>query len=386
MDDVIVIGAGPVGNYLALKLAELGHQITVLEQQTEIAQTVCCTGILGKDCLEAFPLPNELILRPASSASLYSPSGRTLRIEKETPQAYVIDRQAFQRWLAEQAQQKGVRYFTSCPVRDIHVDEHGVKVELSTSSLESRTVVIASGFGSGLVRRLGLGDLTDFAIGAQAEVASQINEVELYVGRQVAPGFFAWLVPTNPGRALAGLFCRRQANLYLRNLMDSLYQQGKITSPEATPSYKRVPLGPLPRTYRPRLLVVGEAAGQVKPTTGGGIYYGLICAEIAAGVLHQALSSGDFSAGQFSRYQKEWKQRLGREIQIGRFARQLFERLGDRQIDHIIGLVQADGLHQALLSSPDFSFDWHGEFILRTLKYKALHSVLRIGRIPFSRG
>jgi len=386
MDDVIIIGAGPVGNYLALKLAELGHQITVLEQQAEVAQTVCCTGILGKNCLEAFPLPNDLILREAFSASLYSPSGKILRLEKDTPQAYVIKRQAFQRWLAEQAHQRGVRYFTGCPVRNIHIDKDKVKVELSTGSLESHTAVVASGQGSGLVRRLGLGDFTDFAIGAQAEVVSQINEVELYVGREVAPGFFAWLVPTSPGRALAGFFCRRQANLYLRNLMDSLYQQGKIASPEATPSYKRVPLVPLPRTYRPRLLVVGEAAGQVKPTTCGGIYYGLICAEIAASVLHQALSSGDFSTRQFSRYQKEWKQRIGREIKIGRFARQLFERLGDRQMDNIFGMVQANGIHQALLNSPDLSFDWHGELILRALKYKALHGVLRLGRIPFSRG
>jgi geranylgeranyl reductase family protein len=386
MDDVIVIGAGPVGNHLAVKLAELGYQITVLEQQVEVAQTVCCTGILGKDCLEAFPLPHEFIMREAFSASFYSPFGRTLRIEKETPQAYVIERQAFQRWLAEQAQQRGVRYFTGCPVRNIQIDKDYVKVELNIGSLESRTVVVASGLGSGLVRRLGLGDLTDFAIGAQAEVASQVNEVELYVGREIAPGFFAWLVPTSPSRALAGLFCRRQANLYLRNLLDRLYQQGKIASPEATPSYKRVPLEPLPHTYLPRLLVVGEAAGQVKPTTGGGIYYGLVCAEIAAGVLNQALSSGDFSARQFSRYQKEWKQRLGREIRIGRFARGLFERLGDRQIDHIFGLVQSDGIHQALLNSPDFSFDWHGEFILRALKYKALHSVLRLGKIPFPKG
>jgi flavin-dependent dehydrogenase len=110
----------------------------------------------------------------------------------------------------------------------------------------------------------------------------------------------------------------------------------------------------------------------VKPITGGGIYYGLICAEIAACVLHQAFATGDFSAGQFSNYQKKWKRRLGREIQIGRFVRGLFEHLADPQIDHIFGLVQEGGIHQALLNSTDFSFDWHGEFILRALKYKAL--------------
>jgi flavin-dependent dehydrogenase len=131
------------------------------------------------------------------------------------------------------------------------------------------------------------------------------------------------------------------------------------------------------------MLLVGEAAGQVKPTTGGGIYYGLVCADIATDVLHQAFSSGDFSARHLSHYQKEWKRRLGREIRIGRFARGLYQRLDDRQIDHIFSLAQADGIHQALLNSPDFSFDWHGEFILKALKYKALHRMLQLGRIPF---
>jgi len=383
MDDVIVVGAGPVGNYLALKLAKLGHQVTVLEQQNEVAQKVCCTGILGKECLDAFPLPGEFILHEASSANLYSPSGKILRLEKETPQAYVIERKAYQRWLAVQAQQQSARYLTGHPVKNIYVDKDKVKVETNTISLESHTVAVASGIGSGLVQRLGLNYLTDFTLGAQAEVASQINEVELYSGREIAPGFFAWLVPTSPGRAIAGLFCPRQANLYLANLLDRLYQQGKIASPQATPSYKRVPLGPQSRTYRPRMLLVGEAAGQVKPTTGGGIYYGLVCADIAADVLHQSLSTGDFSVRQFSRYQKEWKRKLGREIQIGRFARGLYQRLGDRQIDHIFSLAQADGIHRALLDSPDFSFDRHGDFILKALKYKTLHRFLRLGKIHF---
>ena len=308
------------------------------------------------------------------------PSGKIIRFEKQTPQAYIIDRRSYQRWLAEQAQQSGVRYITNCPVINIHIDKDKAKVETSTGVLESHVVVVASGIGSGLVRRLGLDDPSDFTIGAQAEVASQINEVELYSGREIAPGFFAWLVPTSPGRALAGLFCRQQANLYLKNLLDWLYQQGKIASAEATPSYKRVPLGPISRTYGTRMLLVGEAAGQVKPTTGGGIYYGLICADIATDVLHQAFSNSDFSARHFSHYQKEWKGRLGREIRIGHFAQGLYQRLGDRQIDHIFNLAQSDGIHQALLNSPDFSFDWHGEFILKALKYKTLHGVLQIGQ------
>ena len=82
-------------------------------------------------------------------------------------------------------------------------------------------------------------------------------------------------------------------------------------------------------------MVVGDAAGQVKPTSGGGIYYGLLCADIAADTLHRALQEGDFSAGMLSRYERKWKKRLGRELKIGYWARRMFERLSDGQIDRI---------------------------------------------------
>jgi geranylgeranyl reductase family protein len=361
----------------------MGYQITVLEQQNEVAQKICCTGIIGKECLQKFPLPQELIIRGAFSANIYSPAGKILHVEKETPQAYIIDRKAYQCWLAEQAQQKGVRYLLSCKVKNIYIDKDKVEVDTGADILESRTLVVASGIGSGLVQRLGLEHNTDFAIGAQAEVVSETDEVEIYSGKDVAPGFFAWLVPTRPGYALAGLFSRKHANIHLKHLLDILYQQGKIASSVANPSYKRVPLSPLSRSYHRRMLIVGEAAGQVKPTTGGGIYYGLTCADIAADVLDEIFSTGNFSARKFSRYHKEWNQQLGREIRIGRFALGLFQHLSDRQIDHIFSLAQTDGIHKALLDSPDFSFDRHGDLIIKALKYKALYGFLGLTRIPF---
>ncbi|MFQ5987951.1 MAG: hypothetical protein ACE5H6_03780, partial [Dehalococcoidia bacterium] len=191
---------------------------------------------------------------------------------------------------------------------------------------------------------------------------------EVYFDQGVAPGFFAWFVPTTEGRALVGLFSRRKLDTNLRNLLESLFRQGKIGTPEVGISYGGIPLRPLPKTYLGRVIVVGDAAGQVKPTTGGGIHYGLLCAEVAVDTLHRALASDRFSERLFSRYQKEWKQRIGRELTIGYFARRLYERLTNHQIDKIFDIIESRGIHQSLLQSPDLSFDWHGDIIVEGLK------------------
>jgi flavin-dependent dehydrogenase len=126
------------------------------------------------------------------------------------------------------------------------------------------------------------------------------------------------------------------------------------------------------------MVLVGDAAGQVKPTTGGGIYYGLLCAEVAADVLHQAISVNDFSAQVLSEYDRRWRRLLSRELQIGRWARWLFERLNDRQIDRLFDMVQRQGFSEALLNSADFSFDWHSRLILRGLRHLGPRAALPV--------
>jgi len=110
---------------------------------------------------------------------------------------------------------------------------------------------------------------------------------------------------------------------------------------------------------------VGDAAGQVKPTTGGGIYYGLLCADIAVDVLDRAMAGNDFSARTLSEYEKRWKRLLARELRIGRWARRTFERLSDRRMERLFRMVQDSRATESLLNAPDFSFDWHSRLILR---------------------
>ncbi len=391
MYDVIVIGGGPTGSYTARYLADKGHRILVLERQPESGSKACCTGIIGQECVDTFSIDENVILRRVNSASLFSPSGNLLHVQRPEPQACILDRVAFDRFMAEQAHKAGADYRFGSRVTDVVFESDGALVTVSSgggdeSHLQTKSVVIAAGFNPGLISRLGLGSFRDFTIGVQAEVAAPaLDEVEVYFG-DMAPGFFAWLVPTASSMARAGLMSRERPGLYLKNWLAQLVAQGKIASDDVKTSYGGIPLRPLARTSGDRLLVVGDAAGQVKPISGGGIYYGLLGAELAVDTLHKALEDGDLSAGRLSRYERAWRKKLGRELRICYWARRLFERLSNRQIDRVFEIVKNRDIDKALLEAEDLSFDWHSKTILRLLKYQVVAKTLNIIKLPFSAG
>jgi len=390
MYDITVIGGGPVGSYTAGRLAGEGHRVLVLERRGGAGGKASCAGIVGQECIQAFVIPEAIILRRFNSATLFSPSGRPLHIARPEPQAAILDRDAFDTMLAERAQAAGAEYRFECRALNVATERdravttviHRGKVE----AVPSRAVVVAGGFNPGLLERLGFGTYRDFTIGAQAEVtAPGLKGVEVYFGA-MAPGFFAWLAPTAPPLARAGLLARQRPGHYLRKWLASLASSGKIASAEVKISYGGIPLRPLLRTSGERLIVVGDAAGQVKPTSGGGIYYGRLAAESAAATLTRALAEGDLSAKRLAGYERAWRKRLGREIRIGYWARRFYERLDDRQVDRLFDVVRAGGIDTALLRAPDLSFDWHSKTILRLLRYQAVAGILNIVKLPFSAG
>jgi flavin-dependent dehydrogenase len=144
---------------------------------------------------------------------------------------------------------------------------------------------------------------------------------------------------------------------------------------------KTIPVGTLTRSYRDRVLVIGDAAGQVKPTTGGGIYFGHLSARIAAKVLDEALCSDNLTAAQLSRYQKQWKAKIGKELSLGHRARQAYIKLRDSQIEGIFSMLDSSGTAESLLKSGDFSFDWHSGLILASLKRSSAYPLLKIKQL-----
>ena len=386
--DVVVIGGGPVGSQVAFRLAGMGYGVVVAERKERLEEPVCCTGIISRECVRAFDIDEAVIYRWTNSARLFSPSGKLLRVYRQEPQAAIVNRPALNLVLATRARDRGAEYITGCRVSGIEFGQNDVKVEVvhqgERVNLEARSVVITGGFNPGLVAEAGLGRFADSVMGAQAEVGTTgVDEVEVYCGGEVAHSFFAWLVPTSPDRALVGLLSRRTPGHYLEKLITSLVAEGKITPADVDLSYGGVPLKPLSRTYGNRMLVVGTAAGQVKPTTGGGIYFGLLAADIAANTLEQALKADTLSARYLAGYQRTWKRKLGRELRRGYRARKIYEMLNDRQIDKIFDLIISSGITEELAQAEDLSFDWHGQVISRALTHGVFLKAVRAIKIPF---
>jgi digeranylgeranylglycerophospholipid reductase len=387
MYDVIITGGGPVGSLVARRLAIEGHKVLVLEKKRQPGTKTACTGIIGQECAGTFNIDERAIIRRVNSASLFSPSGKRLYVRREEPQACILDRTAFDIAMAERAQEAGAEYRFESRVQDIAIENARASIKADCRGkkqvVTARVAVIASGFNPGLLGRLGLGKFRDHTLGVQAEVeAPACEEVEVYFG-DMAPGFFAWLVPTQSPLARAGLLSRENPDLYLKKWLADLKRKGRITTDEVKVSYGGIPLRPLSRTSGERIVVVGEAAGQVKPISGGGIYYGLLGAEIAAEVLHRALEDDDLSTKRLARYDRGWHKKLGREIRTGYWFRKVFERLSDRQIDRIFEMVKARGIDETLLKAEDVTFDWHGRTIIKLLKYQMIAKTFGQIRLPF---
>jgi digeranylgeranylglycerophospholipid reductase len=384
--DVIIVGAGPAGSDAAHGLAASGYRVAVLEPKGAPGQEVCCTGIVSPECFDSFGLGPEVILARASSAVVYSPSRRSLRLRSERVQALVVDRDRFDKALAARAQRRGVEYRCDYRVTGISIEKDRADVAVGSNGsgeiLKARAVILASGRGSGLLRRLGFGENKGTVTGAQLEVATDgISEIEVYVDRDISPGFFSWIVPVAADRALVGLLAGSRAGSRLESFLAGPGCRGRITRRLSGIQQKVIPLHPLPCTYGDRMLVIGDAAGHVKPTTGGGIYFGHIGAGIAARVLDEALRRDDLTAARLSRYQQEWQAKLGREMRLGAWARRYFARMSNGQIEKTFDILETLGLVPALVNSPAFSFDWHSRFIAAGLKSSLAYPLRKIGNL-----
>jgi digeranylgeranylglycerophospholipid reductase len=161
---------------------------------------------------------------------------------------------------------------------------------------------------------------------------------------------------------------RRNAMKYFDHFIAHLHHQGKIRAHASNPLLRGITLKPPRQTFGERLLVVGDAAGQVKPITGGGIYFGLLCADIAADCLRTALNLNDLSPDRLSGYQQQWHNLLGQELKIAHGARKIFERMNDAFIERLCNMSKGRRVLQALAQNQSIGFDWHGQAIKRAAR------------------
>jgi len=138
--------------------------------------------------------------------------------------------------------------------------------------------------------------------------------------------------------------------------------------------YRPIAQGLVSGTYGDSVISVGEAAGQVKTTTGGGVYYGLLCSEIAAHVILEAFRQNSFSAHTLSSYEELWQMKIGNEIRIGYYVRKIYSRLTDRQIEQLFGIVKSNGILGFV--GKRMKFDWHSNLLLSLIQMTPIRKIL----------
>jgi geranylgeranyl reductase family protein len=381
--DAIVIGAGPAGSTAAEGLALQGFDVEVLEEHPVVGEPVDCTGVLGAEVFDRFDLPASTVLGSFDSVTIHSPAGVQARCRNSGPLAYVVDRAELDRTLAARARDAGASFRLSTRAVEIVRDARGVEVLCRASDgerlrLASRMVVLAGGPRFAFQERLGLGACPLLWRSAHAELAGDgLPHPQVYLGRAVAPGAFGWAVPVRrQGRPFVrvGVNSHGDATQHLQSLCESKFPHLLPAGGEIGARSWVVPVVPLPRSYGDRVLAVGDAAGQVKPTSGGGIYFGMLSAVMAAETAGEALRQDSLSAKTLSAYEKRWRSRLALDLRLGTLFRRLFARMQDQDVDELFRTITSGDLLARLTER--VSFDWHREIILFILKHPALARIL----------
>jgi digeranylgeranylglycerophospholipid reductase len=366
MLDVVVVGGGPAGLYSALLLAEEGFDVVLLEEHATLGSPTHCTGIVSDELSDFFKIPESLVLNRPPGCLIHSPSDRVFSFVSNGEGIAVIDRGEFDRELGAAAQRAGVEIRTGFRAERLRPDARSIQIEGSAGALRARVCVLACGVGYGLQRQLGLELPSRFLHSAQLEVDTPEAPpmVELYLGRAVAPDGFGWTVPVMRGdqpRMKVGVVARGDAEQCLGRLLAAPGVSERVSAPPEAPIRRLLPLAPARRTYGHHVLTVGDAAGLTKPTTGGGIFYGLLSGLLAAETLTGALRRDRLAAGDLRAYEDRWRARLGPHLQISSWVRGLFARLTDQELETLLEALASEDVQSVIRHTA--RFNWHGELI-----------------------
>ncbi len=384
--DVIVVGGGPCGSFAALNLVKLGAEgVMVFEEHGEIGVPCHCAGHLSIKSLKIlglYPLPGKIVENVFYGANFYSPSGKNFLVRFPFPVTCAVNRVLFDRYIADIAEAAGVSYCLNSRVESLVIEDGFVKGVNAKQDgcfekkCLSNVVIDAEGVSSRILRQTGLATFNRNGIvyGVQAEIEGvkdiESDVVEVYLGHEYAPGFFAWLFPKRDGRAKVGLAAKTgnpkkhlERFMFKHPVASKKLRTAKILQAAFHPLTLGGPIG---KAYSNGFLAVGDAASQVKPTTGGGVVLGLTCARVAAEVVYEALQRGDFSANFLSQYQRRFMKMLGFDFSVMLRIRRLLDKLSDDQLDSVVNLCVKFHLEKSVRNFGDI--DFQGQTLLKAVK------------------
>ena len=356
--DIIIAGGSISGLLAAREAARSGLSVAVLEDDAEVGTPEHCGGLVSAHGIrdmgiipDACAIENEKITR----AKISSPT-KGFEIDSRHQNVVVLDRRALDKQVALQAQKAGAEIRVRCAVRGIDQSEH-FTIKTSDGEMTSDFFVDARGVASIITKKR-----EAVFQSAQYEVFApwiERDTIEVDFDSDKYPGFFAWVIPTAEGCGKVGVAGR---GINAAKVLDSyISHKGKCSIVRKV--YAPIWVGgPLPEFVSNRTLLVGDAAGQSKPTTAGGIFtcgMGGIYAGKAIGV-----SRLDGSDDSLATYQKLWDERFRHEFEKMLLARKLLERLDNKGLDDVIAAIPSNVIEDASRSG---DFDFHSSAVAKLL-------------------
>ncbi len=376
--DVITIGAGVAGSEAALEASKNGARTLLIEEHPQVGSPSHCSGVVSLSGLQLLGLDANpgFSQKLIHGARFYPPNGEPIEIRKKDPVALILNRMKLDQFLAKQAVSAGAELrartraskFARTPDGDLLTLADGTKVA-------GKVVVDASGAGSRLPEQAGLQtpDWGQILPGLQYElvdIKEQGDLVELFFGSKRAPGFFAWSIPTGKNSARVGLASKKgNVKKFLDELVKEQWPKGIV---EATKSGSVLVSGPTGKCWSPGFIVVGDAAGQVKQTTGGGIVIGGYCGKLA-GEAAASASKAKTDPDRFLRgYDNQWREKFASDLRKMSIARKLFAGLSDNTLDRLFSVLRD---HVSEIEE-EGDMDFQGKIITRMLKQRKIATLL----------
>ena len=356
--DVVIAGGSVAGLFCAREIARNGHSVLVLEEDYEIGTPEHCGGLVSLSALEELGIipHSKTFEHLIDSAQIFAPNGDSFIINSKKQKVAEVNRRELDKQIAHQAQKNGADIKVKTSFQEL--TEDGVRT--SDGDIKCKIVVDARGVSS-LINK----DRDGILLSAQYEIYSdwiKKDKVEVYFDQEKYPGFFAWIIPSNDGMGKVGVAGRgiRAAQV----LEEFLSKKGKfsIIRKIFAPIWIK---GPIDNFVSDRLVIIGDAAGQSKPTTAGGIFSCGFAGILAGQAIAKYLETGKKS--ELKEYQKKWKEKFEKEFEKQLFARKLLERLDNQTINKLFKSITPEITKEI---SENDDFDFHTGSIIKLLGIK----------------
>ena len=356
--DVVIAGGSVAGLICAREIASNNHSVLVIEEDYEIGTPEHCGGLVSTAGLEELGIVpfRKTFDHLIESAEIYAPNGNSFSINSKKQRVAEISRRELDKQIAHQAQKNGAIIKVRTSFQEL--TDKGVRT--SEGEIECQIFVDARGVSS-LIHK----DRTGILSSAQYEIyADWIKKgiVQVFFDQEKYPGFFAWVIPSNQGKGKIGV-AGKGINVVeaIEKFLDTMGNYSTIRKIYAPIWIK----GPIDKFIDGKIVIIGDAAGQAKPTTAGGIYSSGMGGLYAGQAISKFLETKDMS--DLEEYQKRWTEKFGKEFEKQLLARKILERLDNNTINKLFESVTPE-ITKEISEKEDF--DFHTGSIIKLLGIK----------------